>query len=117
MNTLAWLLAVAVGLINIVFNLQAQRAAYRGDWMGGILSFDFFLLFCIGCCSLLVLYSLYAQQVPLARGILLMGAISIIGGTSFGVLTRGNSLDAVEWMLVAAICILFIYRFLRSVLG
>jgi len=117
MNSLSWTLVVGVGVINIAFNFQAQRAASHADsWLSGILSWEFFLLFVIGCSSLLSLYSLYAQTVPLARGILLMGAISILGGTIFGVVVRGNRLDPIEWGLVATIFILFFYRFARSLI-
>jgi hypothetical protein len=102
MNVWAWILAIAVGLMNIAFNVQAQRAAgYAESWVEGLLSLQFLLLFVIiGCASLLLLYTLYCQQVPLARAILFMGAISIVGGTMFGLIVRGNRLDEIEWCLV-----------------
>ena len=34
----------------------------------------------------------------------------------FGVFVRGNRLDAIEWCLVLAIALLFLYRLLQSVL-
>jgi hypothetical protein len=117
MNVWAWMLAITVGLLNIAFNVQAQRTAeYADSWPEGLLSFHFFLLFVIGCVSLLVLYTLYSQQVPLARAVLLMGAISILGGTMFGIIVRGNRLDGIEWCLVVAISLLFCYRLFRSLI-
>ena len=74
------MLVFLVAGLNISFNAQAQRTATSAaSWSGGIVSFDFLLLFALGCGSLLALYTLYAQQVLLARGILLMGAVSIFG--------------------------------------
>jgi multidrug transporter EmrE-like cation transporter len=86
------------------------------SWTEGLLSLQFFLLFAIGCASLLLLYTLYCQQVPLARAILFMGAISIVGGTMFGLIVLGNRLDKIEWCLVGAITLLFCYRLFRSLL-
>jgi multidrug transporter EmrE-like cation transporter len=117
MNVLAWILACAVGLVNIAFNVQAQRAAGTAEtWGEGMASVQFLLLFLIGCASLLLLYTLYCQQVPLARAILLMGAVSIVGGTLFGIVVRGNQLDTIEWCLIGAITLLFCYRLFRSLL-
>ena len=116
MSILAWLLAIIVGLLNILFNVQAQRAAvYASSWGDGLWSVQFLILFVIGCSSLLFLYTLYCQDVSLARAILFMGAVSIVGGAMFGVFIRGNRLDAIEWCLMSAIVLLYIYRFLQSV--
>jgi hypothetical protein len=115
MSYLGWILVIAVGVLNIAFNIQAQRAAtHSNSWLDGIITLNFLALFLIGCASLVALYTLYLQQVILARGILLMGAISIVGGTLFGVLARGNRLDAIEWYLVVAIVLLFCYRVFRT---
>ena len=83
---------------------------------GGLWSAQFLILFVLGCASLLLLYTLYCQQVPLARAISFMGAVSIVGGAMFGVFVRGNRLDAIEWCLVLAIALLFLYRLFQSVL-
>jgi Ca2+/Na+ antiporter len=113
----AWILAFAVGVTNIAFNVQAQRAAAdASSWGQGLWSVQFLVLFVLGCASLLLLYTLYCQQVPLARAISLMGAVSIVGGATFGVFVRGNRLDAIEWFLLLAIALLFLYRLLQSVL-
>lgn len=117
MSISAWILAIMVGLINIAFNVQAQRAAaYASSWEGGLWSAQFFILFVLGCASLLLMYTLYCQRVPLAQAISFMGAVSIVGGAMFGVFVRGNRLDAIEWCLVLAIALLFLYRLLQSVL-
>jgi glucan phosphoethanolaminetransferase (alkaline phosphatase superfamily) len=118
MNAWAWTLAISVGLVNIAFNAQAQRAAKSAEsWGQGVISLEFLLLFVIGCVSLLLLYTLYSLQVPLARAILLMGAVSIVGGTMFGIAFRGNRIDAIEWCLFGVITLLLCYRLFRSLLS
>jgi multidrug transporter EmrE-like cation transporter len=118
MNVWAWALAITMGIMNIAFNLQAQRTATDAQsWAEGVVSLQFAVLFAIGCASLLVLYTLYCQKVPLATAVLFMGATSIVGGTLFGVLFRGNRLDLPEWSLITLIGMLFLYRLLRSLLS
>ena len=91
MTLWAWVLVVAVGTLNVLFNFQAHRAAGRAvSWTHGLATFEFLLLYLIGCTSLVALYTLYSQGVVLARGILLMGTISIIVGTLFGVIVKGK---------------------------
>jgi hypothetical protein len=68
------------------------------------------MLFAVGSGSLFALYTLYAQQVVLARGIILMGAVSILGGSAYGALVRGNRLDKIECFLLTAIALLLGYR-------
>jgi hypothetical protein len=116
MGIWAWILVVLVGTLNIAFNIQAQRAALSAEsWSDGLLSLQFLVLFLIGCASLLALYTLYLQEVPLARGILLMGAVSILGGTSIALYIRGNQLELVEWFILATITVLFIFRFVKTI--
>ena len=117
MSILVWMLAVVVGLTNLAFNVQTQRAALNASsWGEGIWSLQFLIPFMVGCASLLFLYTLYRQQVQLAQAISFMGAVSIVGGTIFGVVLRGNRLDIIEWCLVSSIALLFVYRLLKPAL-
>jgi multidrug transporter EmrE-like cation transporter len=43
-----------------------------------------------------------------------MGAISIVGGSLIGVFVFGNRLQMGEWFLLAAVIILFGYRWLAN---
>jgi hypothetical protein len=99
MSLWAWILVLSVGALNVAFNFQAERAAQSArSWSDGIVSWQFLKLFLIGCASLVALYSLYLHQVTLARGILLMGATSILGGTIFALYwqTKDSQLGGVE---------------------
>lgn len=110
MTLVAWAFVVFVGLLNIAFNVNARAAADTADsWIGGICSVRFLVYFLIGCSSLFALYTLYFQGVTLSRAIVLMGTVSIIGGTLYG-LWKGQRLDGVEWALLAALTALFVYR-------
>jgi hypothetical protein len=113
----SWVLVIIVGLLNIVFNVQAQRAAADGvSWLSGLVGAQFWLTCAIGTISMILLYTLYRQEVLLARGLLLMGAVSILGGTILGVVVLKNRLDFVEWGLVGAIALLLFYRLLKPLL-
>ena len=85
MKTLWLLLILFVPLLNIGLNTLAQRAALLGDDFGKVfLSSTFGLAFTVGTASLLSLVLLYRTGIPLGRGILLMGAVSTVGGAIWG---------------------------------
>lgn len=110
MNWSVWVLVVTVGLLNIAFNVRARAAAAVAEsWISGIFTTQFLLLFVIGCSSLLALYTLYFQGVVLSRAILLMGSVSILGGTAVG-LYMGQKLEGAEWLMLATLTALFVYR-------
>jgi len=44
-----------------------------------------------------------------------MGAASIVGGTLFAVIVRGEKPPLVEWLLLVLISALFCYRLIRLV--
>jgi hypothetical protein len=106
--------AVLVGALNIAFNRQTRESAVaavaRGaSWTEGLITFDFLAAFLIGCVSLLVLYSLYREGILLARGILLMGAVSIVGGTLYGILVQHNRPSMPEYVLLALMAVFFLF--------
>ena len=112
MTVATWTLIFAVGLLNIAFNVNARIAASAANsWYEGLFTFRFFFYFLIGFTSLLALYTLYFQGIALPRAILLMGAISIIGGTVYG-LIKGQRLDNIELSILLALVALFFYRLL-----
>jgi len=111
MTAMSWVFVIGVGVLNIAFNVNARLAANSADsWSGGIFSLQFLIYFAIGCSSLLALYTLYYQGITVTRAIVLMGTVSIIGGTAYG-LSKGQRLDGVEWLLLGALTALFAYRF------
>jgi hypothetical protein len=110
MTMISWAFVIAVGVLNIAFNVNARLAADAADtWTAGILTLRFLIYFFIGSTSLFALYTLYYQGITLTRAIVLMGTVSIIGGTAYG-LSKGQRLDGVEWLLLGALTILFTYR-------
>lgn len=110
MSPFAWSLVILVGILNIAFNVNGRVAATNAlSWSSGIFTLQFLLFFLIGCASMFALYTLYFQEVILARAIVLMGAVSIIGGTTYGLL-RGGRLDWSEYAILGTLLLLFIYR-------
>jgi hypothetical protein len=110
MTVLSWAFVIVIGVLNIAFNVNARLAAGAADtWGAGIFTLQFLIYFIIGCTSLLALYTLYYHGITLTRAIVLMGSVSIIGGTAYG-LFKGQRLDGVEWLLLGVLTILFGYR-------
>lgn len=110
-----WLLIVAAPVLNIALNLTLQKAARQGsDFLSATRTTEFLVAFALGLCSMLTILLLYSTGVSLARAILLMGAISILGGSAYGVLKLGNTLDWIEWGLLLLIAALLLYRAIKS---
>lgn len=107
----AIVLVVAVGLLNILFNVTVQNAAtQQGDIVARMISREFLIAFCVGCASLGALFALYASGIFLGRAILLMGVVSIIGGALVGIAWKKQPIDHVETALLGILAILFVYR-------
>ena len=107
MTALTYMLILAVGLLNVIFNIQMRRAAIE---LNGAFGIQLLLPFTLGCLSFTSLYFLYAQGIILARGITLMGAVSILGGAAYGTIIQGNRLDTIERVLLIGIGTLLLYR-------
>ena len=107
------LLIIIVSILNIAFNIWLQKAAKYSNFnfMDGLLSYNFMVAMLIGTLSALTLLLLYSNRVQLASGVLLMGAISILGGSLFGVLYFNNKLHVTEWAIFFVLSILLIFRF------
>ena len=107
---------LAVPLINIVLNTLVQATAQLGKpYFPSIFSWPFFAAYMVGTVSILTMLALYQTGVSLGSGILLMGAVSIVGGAVFGMLRDQQLLPVDELMLLGVIVILFSYRWLKSV--
>jgi hypothetical protein len=100
-----------VGLINVALNVAIQAAATQdGKFLDNLLSEKFVAAFFVGMCSILCIYSIYFFRIQLGPAIILMGAASILVGTSIGVFWYGNSLSFWEWGLLASIAMLYLGR-------
>jgi hypothetical protein len=111
MKWLSWLLIFAIPVLNIAFNTLAQRAARSGDGFWRLVtSPSFAAAFVVGCLSLSALIALYRQGISLPRGILFMGAASIIGGSLWGIWYAKVVPSALEIFLLIAISLLLVAR-------
>jgi len=110
-KTLALLLAVP--FLNIALNTLAQLAASRPKPFD-LANIHLLAAFAVGTGSLFVMVSLYRTGISLPRGILFMGATSILVGSIWGVAKTGQSLHPVEWGMLAIIALLYLWRFMRA---
>jgi len=108
-NSLRMLIPVIlVGLANIALNVFAKAAASQGRSLGAVVSSGSFVLALLaGSISLTGLLWVYQSRVGLASAILLMGAVSIVGGALVGIFLYGNRLHPAEIGLLFVIVILF----------
>lgn len=93
----------------------AAKAAAKPDssYWDALGSGSFALAFCIGISSLLAMVAVYQGGLSLARGILFMGAVSIVVGSIVGMVRDGELLAIEELFLLAAIAALFVYRWIK----
>lgn len=109
------LFVLCVAFANIGLNIFTRKAATStASYSRALTSTDFLIALIIGTCSALSLLAVYRSDLNLSQGILLMGAISIVGGSLIGVFVFGNRLQMGEWFLLAAVIILFGYRWLAN---
>lgn len=114
------MLASFVSMANIALNYLASKAALESEyWTGMFRTGSFAIAFMVGIASLGGMASLYFvgrdSSFGMANGILLMGAVSIIGGTLVGVFVRGNALHWTEWILMSSIVALIGIRYLIGI--
>ena len=102
---------LVVGVANIALNVFSQAAANQGvGFRSAVASGAFLLALLAGCVSFTGLLWVYQSKVGLASAILLMGAVSILGGALVGILILGNRLHPVEFALLFVIAALFLLR-------
>lgn len=108
------LAAVFLGITNVVLNFAALNAAKKADSLSDALgSLGFIPVFILGCVSLLCMMWMYFSGAPLARGLLIAGATSILFGTVVSVIAYGTKLTTAEWALLAAIAVFYGLRFVN----
>jgi hypothetical protein len=110
-------LATLIGCLNIILNLLAKRAAAKSiSWFDGLLSSSFIAAFFIGCLSISLMVLFYRNAGDsLARGLILMGAVSIVGGSVFSIFVLHQSIDPIEKMIICAIAGLLFIKWLKLV--
>ncbi len=119
MNSVSGILVVLTGLINVALNVLVRNAAvaHQGrTYVDMLKSQAFGLAFLVGISSLLCLAAVHRSELNLAQAIALMGSVSIVGGSLYGI-ARGNTMSPVEWILVALIAVLFLYRWFAPLIG
>ena len=110
-------LAVFIGCLNIILNLLAKHAAAKSvSWPDGLLSGSFFAAFFVGCLSITSMVLFYREAGDsLARGLILMGAVSIVGGSVISIFVFHQSIDLIEKMMVFVIAGLLLIKWLKLV--
>jgi hypothetical protein len=115
MSNSALFFAIAVSLLNVCMNVLLSRAADTSTSLWhAVLTPYFFAAFALGLCSLTMLLSLYLQSIELARGMILMAAVSVILGTAVGVMVFRNKLDWVDAALFGAVLVVLASRWIKS---
>lgn len=111
MKTLSFLLIVAVSVLNVALNLCLKKTTAGAVGIPQAwLSWGFIGCLFIGLLSFSGLFALYSTGITLSRGILMMGAISILGGSLYGVVFFKERLQPVEWGIFLLLTLLIIYR-------
>ena len=117
----AIIFAVLVGCINIGLNLSVREAARPGSisvrWFGPDYAPLILLLlaFFIGCASLAAMFFFYRLEANLARGLILMGTVSIIVGSITTMILSRELVDRTELFLLAMLTLLFAFRWMKTV--
>jgi hypothetical protein len=117
----AIIFAVLVGCINVCLNLSVREAARPSplsiQWFGpdnSLLPF-LSLAFLIGCGSLTAMFFFYRLEGNLARGLILMGAVSIVVGSIATMMLSGKLVDRIEILMLATLAVLFVFRWMKTV--
>ena len=107
---------IFVGILNIALNSWVKKAAEASSsFTEALLSHSFIIAFVIGLCSILCLLAVYSSKISLSSGILFMGATSIVGGSLYGVLVRGEKLPILEWIILVLIAVFYVSVWVRAI--
>ena len=102
---------LGVPFANIVLNYLVQETARtEGAYLNAIFSREFGAAFIVGTASILIMLALYRTGISLGSGIVLMGAVSIVGGAAVGMIRDQQWLPIPELLLLGGIVTLFTYR-------
>ncbi len=111
MKPAALLLIGLVAASNIGLHVLLLRAASGArTYQDALFSRRFAVAFLVGTVTALLMLGVYVSRVELARAIVLMGALSILGGAAVGLLFFRDRLDPVEWALLTLMALLYVYR-------
>jgi hypothetical protein len=110
------LLAALVASANILLNLlTASAAAQSQSWFNLFFTPAFGFAILTGIFSLLLVATLYhlgkQAQFGMANAVLMIGGLSIVGGTIAAVLLRGDILHWTEWLLLILIICFMVVRY------
>lgn len=109
-------LFLVIPILNIALNTLSLKTARReGDFFDVILSPTFGLTILVGTASVISMVALYRSGVSLPKGILFMGAISILIGSLWGIWTSNVKFNGLEWWLFLSIALFMFARFYRFV--
>jgi undecaprenyl pyrophosphate phosphatase UppP len=106
---------VLIPILNIGLNYFAHKSASKGSgYWSTVFSTSFAIAFVIGICSILSMLALYRNGTPLYRGILFMGALSIIVGSAWAAYSQKVVPDRIEFALIFCLVMLVGYRWFNS---
>lgn len=109
------ILLIGVSVINIILNIKVKIASNTElTLLKNIFSKDFLIAFLIGLCSIICMLQVYRSDLQTAQGILLMGTVSILGGTLYMVFVKKQEISNFEWIIFFVLLILFIVRWYLS---
>lgn len=108
--------AVLVAICNFFLNFFSKKAAKEYDtYFNAIVSPPFLIAFTIGIFSVLFMLKLYSlKEVNLPQAILLMGSLSIIGGSLAGHFIFNQKLTSYDWILFSLIAIWYVVKVFKS---
>jgi fluoride ion exporter CrcB/FEX len=106
-----FLLVFSVGIINVIINIFLSRSAKTSDsFPTAIFNINFLIALIVGMLSILAILYVYKSNLNLAQGVILMGAISIIIGTIYGVVFQNNKISVVEMLIFIILILLYFVR-------
>ncbi len=115
MNSKILILILIVSVSNILINIFNKRATdFTNSFIESLVSLNFVYAFGFGIISITSMLYLYNQKINLSRGILFMGATSIIIGSVIALIIRKETFSYVEWAMILVLIALYSYKFINT---
>lgn len=117
----AIIFAVLVGFINVALNVTVRAAARPSTALMNLLGSEYtwimllIIAFLIGSTSLIAMFFFYRLEGNLARGLILMGTVSIVVGSVVAMILSGSVVDRIEIILLGTLSVLFLFRWMKTV--
>lgn len=102
-------LIVLAACLNVAMNVLLQRASRATSFAASVRTTPFLGALGAGTLAVLLLLLVYRTGMPLARGVLLLGATSVLVGVLAG-LALGDRLRVMEWLLFGAVLCFYLGR-------